>query len=98
MRRIWLVLTGFLLATPELVVADSVGTESEDGLRGLWAYLTRDPPARPVIGRPEYVRSFTDSYGVPCREYRHEVLIAEALVSANAIVCRMPDGSWAMPE
>jgi hypothetical protein len=69
---------------------------SEESVAAFWAALTTQPPPRPRTGEVEFIRSFTDRYGVPCQEYRQQVLIDDELVTATGTVCRGFDGSWVM--
>jgi hypothetical protein len=67
-------------------------------LAGFLAVLFEERPTGPPPSEVEFVRSFTDRWGIPCREYVQRVFIGEEEVEASGTVCRAADGSWAMRE
>jgi hypothetical protein len=74
-------------------------TEAEGGALGaVLGVLFAERPSGAPPAEAEVVRSFTDRWGVPCREYVQRVLIGEEEVEASGTVCRAADGSWAMRE
>jgi hypothetical protein len=114
MRRFWLPVVVVLVLAPGMTRAIDAGGDAggsgDDGAAaassdeaggGFGAFLDAlfaAPPARATPSEVEFVRAFTDRWGVPCREYVQRVLIAEDPVEASGTVCRAADGSWTLRE
>jgi hypothetical protein len=70
------------------------GAPDEPVLARLIAALVAETPQRAPTGDVTVVRSFTDPWGIPCRDFVQNVLIGEDLVSASGTMCRAANGSW----
>jgi hypothetical protein len=57
-----------------------------------------EPAASAALSQSEFRRAFTDSWGVPCREYVRHLRIGEKSMEASGTVCRAADGSWTLRE
>jgi hypothetical protein len=113
MRRFWLPIVIALVLAPGMGRAIDTGGAA-DGSGGGTAAASSDeaagafgafldalfaaPRARATPSEVEFVRAFTDRWGVPCREYVQHVLLAEDPVEASGTVCRAADGSWTLRE
>jgi hypothetical protein len=98
MRKLLLpALAALILAAAPARAADQ-GAAEGNPVAAFWDVLVAERASAPPPAETEFVRSFTDGWGVPCREYVQRVVIAEEEVEASGTVCRAADGSWAIRD
>jgi hypothetical protein len=73
-------------------------TESDPAAGAVLDALFAQRKTRPATSKADFVRGFTDRWGIPCREYVQHILIGEDPVEASGTVCRAADGSWTLRE
>ena len=95
MRRFLLPVVAALALTP----ATAHSAEADAAPAGTAVQPTAvaaETRTRPPPSKAEFMRAFTDRWGVPCREYVQHVVIGEETVEASGTVCRAADGSWTL--